>query len=103
MTLMLGDGDEIEVHPAADLFPMMTDGELDQLAADIAKNGLQQPLVFLGKRLLDGRNRALAISRISDKRRRDEIAGEIRSGKKAIMYLTLHDPFSHVESANLHR
>jgi hypothetical protein len=37
---------EVRVHPAADLFPMMADAELDELAADIAKNGLQHGLVF---------------------------------------------------------
>lgn len=80
--------DRIKVHPAADLFPMMSDVELDELAADIAKNGLRQPIVLwhengkvtaadekgwerdieAGKPpglllLLDGRNRLAAIAR----------------------------------------
>lgn len=50
-----------EIHPAAALFPMMADTELDQLAADIKANGLRQPIVLDGDgRLLDGRNRLRA-------------------------------------------
>ena len=41
--------DRIKVHPAADMFPMMSDDELDELAADIAKNGLRQPIVLWNK------------------------------------------------------
>jgi hypothetical protein len=32
-----------EVHPVADLFPMMTDDELDDLAGDIKANGQIHP------------------------------------------------------------
>jgi hypothetical protein len=53
--------DHIKVHPAADLFPMMSDAELKELGEDIKKNGLEQPLVFWESEsdyfLLDGRNR----------------------------------------------
>ena len=35
------------VHPAADLFPMLDDVALKDLAADIKANGLQQPVVML--------------------------------------------------------
>jgi ParB-like chromosome segregation protein Spo0J len=47
------------VHPIADLFPMMTDEELANLAADIKANGLIHPIVKDGL-LIDGRNRARA-------------------------------------------
>jgi hypothetical protein len=47
-------------HPYADLFPMMTAAELDALAADIAENGLRQPVVLYQGAVLDGRNRLLA-------------------------------------------
>jgi ParB-like chromosome segregation protein Spo0J len=50
-----------EVHPAADLFPMMTGDELQALADDIRENGLRQPVVLDGEgRVLDGRNRLAA-------------------------------------------
>ena len=31
-----------QVHPCADVFPMMSDPELDALAADIKEHGLQK-------------------------------------------------------------
>jgi hypothetical protein len=34
------------VHPAADVFPMMTDDELDKLAEDIKANGLRHSVVL---------------------------------------------------------
>ena len=46
------------VHPIADLFPMMTDEELANLAADIKANGLIYPIVVdKDGVLIDGRNR----------------------------------------------
>jgi hypothetical protein len=36
--------DRIKVHPAADLFPMMAEDELDVLGRDIKENGLRQPV-----------------------------------------------------------
>jgi ParB-like nuclease family protein len=46
------------VHPIADLFPMMTDEELANLAADIKANGLIHPIVVdKDGVLVDGRNR----------------------------------------------
>lgn len=54
------------VHPFAELFPKMSDGELDELAADIKANGLHQPIVVRRDppQLLDGRNRLDACHRI---------------------------------------
>lgn len=50
-----------EVHPAAELFPLMGDDDLAALAADIKANGLRQPIVIDGSgKLLDGRNRLAA-------------------------------------------
>ena len=36
--------DQYKVHPAADVFPMMSDEELEALGDDIKKNGLRQPI-----------------------------------------------------------
>jgi hypothetical protein len=47
-------------HPYADLFPMMDSAELEALTADIAENGLRQPIVRYQGLILDGRNRLLA-------------------------------------------
>lgn len=52
---------EYEVHPAADLFPLMVGEELQALADDIKANGLRQPIVLdADDRVLDGRNRLAA-------------------------------------------
>lgn len=50
-----------EFHPFAAIFPMMAEAELQDLAADIAGRGLEQPIVRdRDGRILDGRNRLLA-------------------------------------------
>jgi hypothetical protein len=49
------------VHQSADLFPMMTDEELADLAAGIKANGLLHPIVVDKEgALIDGRNHARA-------------------------------------------
>jgi ParB-like chromosome segregation protein Spo0J len=44
-------------HRYADIFPMLPEDELNALAADIKKNGLQEPIVIYNEFILDGRNR----------------------------------------------
>jgi hypothetical protein len=52
---------EDDAHPAADIFPMLNDHDLDLLAADIAERGLRQAILVLPDgRILDGRNRFAA-------------------------------------------
>lgn len=116
--------DRIEVHPAADLFPMMSDGELKELTADIAENGQQVGVILwtperaedVGPRkgpgkiyLLDGRNRLEAISRaFSDE---DEIEAAVdaalswdwRDGGTAKLLYGDDNPFEIVVSANIRR
>jgi ParB-like chromosome segregation protein Spo0J len=51
----------LKVHPAADLFPMMGETELAELAADIAASGQREPIAITPKdEVLDGRNRLAA-------------------------------------------
>jgi site-specific DNA-methyltransferase (adenine-specific) len=47
-------------HPAACIFPMMPDEDLQSLADDIAKHGLREPIVMFDGMVLDGRNRSAA-------------------------------------------
>jgi hypothetical protein len=67
--------DVIKIHPAAELFPLMSEQELLELGGDIKKNGLKSPIVLtwpglghLGDpssyMLLDGRNRLDAMERV---------------------------------------
>lgn len=47
----------IESHEVAKLFPLMSDEEINNLATDIVTNGLTDPIVLYGGKILDGRNR----------------------------------------------
>lgn len=49
-----------EVHPAAELFPMLDEDALKRLAEDIKANGMRVPAVLLDGKILDGRNRLKA-------------------------------------------
>ena len=84
---------KLPVFEAADVFPMMADDELAELAEDIAANGLREPLVTAdvdGRiRLVDGRNRRAAC----------KIAGVIPQTRE----LNGEDPTAFVLSANVHR
>jgi len=48
------------VHPAANLFPMLTGAEMSALVRDIKEHGLLEPIIAKGKELWDGRNRLVA-------------------------------------------
>ena len=89
--------DIYKVHPAADVFPMMSDEDLESLAADIKANGLKHPIVLQHTAdttkeeiLLDGRNRLEAMERAGVERWIDK------------HYLT-GDPVAHIISLNIHR
>jgi hypothetical protein len=113
--------DVLPIHPAADLFPMMSRDELLELGEDIKKHGLTSPIVLWSpddKRhatfLLDGRNRLDAMEaagiKVVDKEHGDglerstvrcrhlfETGGGIDgSGTQA-------DPFEFAISANINR
>ena len=48
---------QLTPHPAAELFPMLDDARLAELAADIRENGLREPIQILDGQIIDGRNR----------------------------------------------
>jgi hypothetical protein len=115
--------DRIKVHPAADMFPMMSDEELDALAKDIAENELQHGVVLwtpekileVGRKgpkeifLLDGRNRLEAIERRfkdDPEERAEAIENALYiNGRRCatLLYADYTDPFAYVVSANIHR
>ena len=65
-----------KTHPYADLFPMMTDAELDALTADIKENGLRQAIIKYQDMVLDGRNRLVACERAGVEPRFDVYPGD---------------------------
>lgn len=53
-----------DIHPAANLFPMMTEDEFDELVDDIREHGQILPIILQDDKILDGRNRAMACHRL---------------------------------------
>jgi hypothetical protein len=51
------DIDKLQYHELANEFPLLDEEELKELAADIEANGLLEPIVLYGGKVLDGRNR----------------------------------------------
>jgi hypothetical protein len=76
-------------HPYAELFPLMDEAALQELADDIGQNGLQQPIWTLDGQILDGRNRWKACRIANVECKAVEYEGD--------------DPLGFVVSLNLHR
>lgn len=51
---------KIEYHSVANIFPMMTEKELESLKQDISVNGLREPIWLFQEKIIDGRNRYIA-------------------------------------------
>lgn len=66
----------MEFHEAANLFPMMTGAEYEDLKASIARRGLRVPIVTYRGRILDGRNRYRACQETGIKPRFVEYDGQ---------------------------
>jgi hypothetical protein len=79
-----------KIHPIADLWPMMSDEELEALATDIKANGLAEAIILDQEgTLVDGRNR-LAACKIADL-------------KPRFLVLDGQDPVAFIFSHNAHR
>lgn len=76
-------------HEYADLFPWIEGPAFEELKADIAKNGVIEPIVFLDGAILDGRNRYMAARALGIEYPRVEYSG--------------NDPLGFVISVNLKR
>jgi hypothetical protein len=106
--------DVLPVHPAAELFPLMSEPELKELGEDIKKNGLTSPIVLwqadpkAPEQLLDGRNRLDAIEMMTGCQvivgPPSFMAGEdFLACEKVIVLDKSVDPYAYVISANIHR
>src|SRR5215469_9179693 len=76
-------------HPLAEIFPILRGVHFDDLAEDIAVNGLHESIVTYEGKILDGRNRYLACLRAKVEPRFKEYTGA--------------DPLGYVVSLNLRR
>lgn len=78
------------IHPAADLFPMMSEEDFQALKADIKAHGQRDCLMLWKGQLIDGRNRLRACSELGIAPDVGEIEDDV-------------DPIEWVLSRNLHR
>lgn len=78
-----------EHHELANIFPLMTDDEINALAADIRENGLFEKIVLYDGKILDGRNRYMACLRAGVTPEFEQYQGDA--------------PLQYVISLNLHR
>jgi hypothetical protein len=93
---------ELPVFPAADVFPMMAEEELQELAADIKENGLREPLVIADVGIVNGDGEVALETMLVDGRNRRE-ACRLANVRPEVRLLNGEDPIAYVISANLHR
>ncbi len=79
-----------EIHPAADIFPMMTEEEYTGLRDDIREHGQRDNGIICDGKILDGRNRYRACQEMGIEFQYYELEPD-------------DDPISYVLSVNLHR
>jgi hypothetical protein len=106
--------EHLPVHPAADLFPLMSKAELEELAADIKAHGvIEQIVIFYAENdpapfLLDGRNRLDALA-LAGALSVDDIGSlhiKARGGSSVPIRYRFereHDPYALALSYNVHR
>jgi hypothetical protein len=97
--------DVLPVHPAADVFPRMSEAELRDLAKDIKQHGLKNDVVIYRDSssklwLLDGRSRLDAEEANGSKLVKDDGTFD---GDFQTIYVDKVDPYAYVVSANIHR
>ena len=81
---------QYEIHPVADLFPLMSEAEYQGLKEDINENGQREDIVVWKGQLIDGRNRLRACNELGRNPSIAELDDEL-------------DPLKYVISHNLHR
>jgi len=79
----------LEFHPLSQNFPLLSESELADLAADIETKGLKEPLWIYQGKILDGRNRYLACQKLGIEPTIQQYGGK--------------DPLGFVVSMNLYR
>lgn len=81
---------DIPFHEAADIFPLLNEADLDDLAHDIATNGQHEAILLYDGMIIDGRNRYLACEIAGVEPRFEEWEGEPEELVPFVMSLNLH-------------
>lgn len=87
---LLEGKNELKIHPAAELFPPMTEAEFLGLKEDIREHGQREDIVVWQGQLIDGRHRLRACRELGIEPQVAELMDET-------------DPWQYVVSHNLHR
>ena len=114
--------DVLPIHPAADMFPLMSEAELRELGEDIRNYGMLTPIVVWAEAvnlkvptkhsqfsLLDGRNRLDAMElvgipvELSFNNKSENWMLETAEGSFSVKLEVGVDPYESVISANIHR
>lgn len=86
--------EEHTVHPAAEVFPMLKNEQLVELAADIRANGLVHPIETCRGQIIDGRNRKAACDLLGMKPTFRDLTDTLPNDEAVVR---------HVIAANIHR
>jgi ParB-like chromosome segregation protein Spo0J len=81
-------------HPLAEMLPLIGDDELKELADDIKKHGMLEPIMMFDGKVLDGRNRILALRALGDTHLHRSLFRELKCDR---------DPRAYVISENIRR
>ncbi len=85
----------LKPHPAADLFPMLPQADLETMAADIKANGQAVPIAILNAAfIIDGRNRYAACKLAGVEPKTREMQSEFADDAEVIRFII---------STNIHR
>jgi hypothetical protein len=100
--------DEMPIHPAAELLPLMTDAELVELGEDIKANGLKNAVAIYADpggalSLLDGRNRLDGMERVGMPFALSGPGLDAMVKIGAAKIVRDIDPYAYVISANIQR
>ena len=87
----LANAPQVQFHELADVFPLLSETELNSLTEDIRQHGLREPIVLYQGKVLDGRNRWLACQRLGITPATREFQGDALAA------------LAYVWSANFHR
>lgn len=77
-------------HPFAGVFPLLDDARLRELADDVRKHGLREPVILYQGQVLDGRNRLRACELAGVSPRFEDFEGDDADALAAVVSLNLH-------------